>query len=334
MNRRLLVVSISAISTLISVSVARAEPTGPADPVRPAPQIFAPGVISSEFSETTAAFTPDGKTVYFTRSDAYETDNTIMVSQLDGQRWSEPKVAVFSGEWRDSEPHVTRDGKRLYFVSNRPATPGGMPLITATSPGANLWCLERRGDGWGPPVHVDGPADATAMIYNPSITSDGTLYFSGVLPDGGSKNQIYRARLSQDHYHYMKPERLPFSDVRWNHMDPTVSPDGRFLVFASNRPGTIGSADLFIVFHRTDGTWTEPQSLGETVNSKGLENAPVLGPDGHTLYYSSVRTRTAGIFPKSREDASKVAARLRSTENGLRNLWFVDLSPWIATHAH
>ena len=205
---------------------------------------------------------------------------------------------------------------------------------SATFPGTNLWCVERRGADWGPPVHVDGSADATAMIYNPSITSDGTLYFSGVLPDGGAKNQLYRARLSVDHYHYMKPERLPFSDVRWNHMDPTVSPDDRFLVFASNRPGTIGSADLFIVFHPTDGTWTEPQSLGTGVNSEGLENAPVLGPDGHTLYYSSVRAVTARRFPKPREDASMVSARLRSPDNGLRNLWFVDLSSWLATDAH
>jgi hypothetical protein len=219
----------------------------------------------------------------------------------------------------------------LFFVSNRPASPGAAPLVVTAgrtpSPGANLWYVERCGTGWGPPVRVDGPVNAGVQVYNPSVTRDGTLYFSGVLA-GDTANQIYRARLVRGRYQV--PERLPFNDPRWHTMDPTVSPDDRFLVFAWNRPGTLGSADLFLTFHHPDGTWTEPASLGAEVNTPGLENAPVLGPDGTTLYYSSTRTRTAGKFPKPREDASQVSARLHSTENGLRNLWFVDLRPWLA----
>ena len=37
----------------------------------------------------------------------------------------------------------------------------------------------------------------------------------------------------------------------------------------------------------SDGTWSEPQNLGEPINTIGTEMAPFLHPDGHTLYFSS-----------------------------------------------
>lgn len=296
-----------------------------------APRIFAPGVISSEFNETTAAFAPDGRSVYFTRADAAATDNTIMVSRMTNGRWAEPEVAPFSGEWRDSEPHVSPDGKRIFFVSNRPATPGGPPLMatlrTATFPGANLWYVERGANGsWGAPRRIEGPVNEIPRIYNPSVTRDGTLYFSGILADDTTKNQIYRSTLRDGAY--SRPERLPFSDLRYNHIDPTVDPRERFVVFASSRPGTVGSTDLYIVFRAADGSWGEPVHLGAGVNSPLLENSPTLAPDGTTLYFASMRSQS-GKFPKRRETARDVMTRLRSPENGSRNLWSVDLTPWL-----
>lgn len=111
------------------------------------PQLFAPGVVSTEFMETSAAFTPDGKTVYFTRADFQFSDNTIMESHFKGGKWTKPEVASFSGVWRDSEPHVSPDGTKLFFVSNRPAT-GDKPLLANFSgrsfPGANIWYVEKK----------------------------------------------------------------------------------------------------------------------------------------------------------------------------------------------
>ena len=78
------------------------------------PKLFAPGVVSTEFMETSASFMPDGKTIYFTRSDITFSDNTILESKFKNGRWNKPEVASFSGVWRDSEPNVSPDGTKLY----------------------------------------------------------------------------------------------------------------------------------------------------------------------------------------------------------------------------
>ena len=295
------------------------------------PVLFAPGVVSSEFMETTATFAPDGKTVYFTRSDVQFSDNTILESHLKNGKWSEPRVASFSGVWRDSEPNVSPDGKRLFFVSNRPVTAGDKPLTATfgprTFPGANIWYVERKADGnWGEPVHIEGAMNEFKTVYNPSVARSGTLYFSGVLPDDPAKNQIYKSVLTNGIYG--KPERVQFSDTKWNHMDPSVDPDERFMVFASNRPGAINNSnDIFIVFKK-DGKWGEPVGLGESVNSPSLENAPVIAPDGKTVYFTSMRPSGA-VFPKiKKENFSDVMRRLRNPENGSRNIWQIDISEW------
>lgn len=112
------------------------------------PRLFAPGIVSTEFMETSATFTPDGKTVYFTRSDFQFTDNTILKSHFSSGKWREPEVASFSGIWRDSEPHVAPDGNKLFFVSNRPVKPGDKPLVVTSGnrsfPGANIWYVEKK----------------------------------------------------------------------------------------------------------------------------------------------------------------------------------------------
>lgn len=295
------------------------------------PTLFAPGIVSSEFTDTTATFSPDGRKVYFVRSDAQENLNTILESNLKNGKWSEPRVVSFSGWWNDSEPAVSPDGQKLFFTSNRPVTARGKPL-TATfrnriGTGKNIWYVEKKGDDWGEPIHIEGALAEYQMVYNPSVAKNGTLYFSGVLPDDPTKNQIYRSVPVNGVYG--KPERLSFSDTKWNHMDPSVDPDERFMVFAANRPSSLGgSADVYIVF-RKNGAWGEPINLGEGINSFSTENAPVLASDGKTLYFSSSRPQT-NIYPKNkRDDFAALNQRLHSTENGSRNIWQVDISSWI-----
>jgi hypothetical protein len=52
-------------------------------------EIFAPGVISGPADDEGGAFTPDGKTVYFFRTNS--SDEDIMVAHLDGKAWSSPR---------------------------------------------------------------------------------------------------------------------------------------------------------------------------------------------------------------------------------------------------
>lgn len=293
------------------------------------PTLFAPDIVSTEFMETTATFTPDGKTVYFTRSDVQFKDNTIMQSTLKNKRWTAPQVASFSGVWRDSEPFVSPDGAKIFFVSNRPLKPGEKPLLANRSgrsfPGANIWYASKTGDSWGEPVHVDVAANGSVEMYNPSVARNGNLYFSAITEEKQQTYAIYRSIYKDGAYG--RAEKLPFNDPKSSFMDPSVSPDEKFIVFALSGAGTLGSADIYLVKQK-DGAWQTPVNLGAEVNSATLENAPCLAPDGKTVFFTSMRVPD-GIFPKKRESTKEVLTRLRNPLNGSRNIWQVDISNWL-----
>lgn len=290
--------------------------------------LVGPGVISTGLKETSAALTPDGRTLYFMRSDFAEADDTIMVSHRRGGQWSRPRVASFSGRWHDSEPTLTPDGQRLYFVSNRPVVPAGTPVTITFHghkyPGTNLWYVERRHDGsWGRPVHVDGALNDGAMIYNPSIAKNGDIYFSAHRPDSGAFYQIYVARRTDTGY--ATPQRLNLGSIDHNRMDPAIDPEGRFLIYAGNEGDSAGRADLYIAFRNADGSWGKPERLPGDVNSSALENAPALGRKFGVLYVSSSR-RDKVHFPKPRDDYASLQKRLHAPLNGSRNIWRFDIS--------
>ena len=120
-------------------------PDGIADRLPHLPTIFAPGIISGPAHDSAPAFAPDGKTVYFTRSNAAQ--STIFVSHCDAGNWQDPTIAPFSGEWNDMEPAFAPDGSYLVFVSNRPTTAGGGPIQGrfngTVQKGGNLWRVDR-----------------------------------------------------------------------------------------------------------------------------------------------------------------------------------------------
>ncbi|MEI7035174.1 hypothetical protein [Fulvimonas yonginensis] len=299
-----------------------------------AADLLGPGVISTGLQETSAAFSPDGDTVYFMRSDFAEKDDTILVSHRQGAGWSTPQVASFSGQWHDSEPGFSPDGRRLYFVSNRPPRPGQPPVEASLQgrrfAGTHLWYVERQPDGrWGAPVHVAGALNDGAQIYNPSVAANGDVYFSAHRPDSGRFYQIYVAHWTG--HGYADPERVALGDLEHNRMDPCVDPQQRFLVYAGDEGDALGRADLYIAFRQPDGRWGKPEHLGGDVNTADLENAPSLGPHFGELYLSSNRQDDVH-YPKARDDAASLQKRLAGPLNGSRNLWRVDIAEVLRRH--
>ena len=323
MSARKLTLAACLAAALAALPTARAAGSG---------ELLGPGTISTGLQETSVALTRDGNTLYFMRSDFAEADDTIMVAHRANGRWSPPRVVAFSGQWHDSEPTLSPDGRRLYFVSNRPPRPGAAPVSATMNgrsfAGTNLWYVEQQAHGgWGAPIHVDGALDDGAMIYNPSVAANGDIYFSAHRADSGKAYQIYVAR---DHGR-AAPERLPLGELAHNRMDPAIDPAGRFLLYAGDEGDALGRADIYIVFRRPDGGWGKPEHLGDGINSRALENAPSLGPAFGELFVSSNRRDEVG-FPKPRDDAATLQQRLQSPLNGSRNLWRFDISAVLRAH--
>lgn len=83
------------------------------------------------------------------------------------------------------------------------------------------------------------------------------------------------------------PTPFEHNDPKSSNLHPAFSPDGRTLIFASDRPGGFGGMDLYRS-ERTDAGWTAPTNLGPAVNGPGNEVYPRMQSDG-TLHFSSSR---------------------------------------------
>lgn len=255
---------------------------------------FAPDLDWPAGSQASPAFTPDGRTVFFTQ--ALGPNRAIFMSHFRRGRWSKPEVAPFSGRWRDIEPAMAPDGSYLVFISNRPAAPGGEVLTGyfggASRPGAggNLWRVDRRGSGWSEPVRLPEVVNRHSAIYSPAVAGNGNLYFNQ--PDPVTrKSHIYMARATAGGYLPATP--LPISDGTIGDFDAAIAPDESFMIFSSGRPPAgPGQAFLFITYRRGE-QWTAPRALEPTV--EGLEAR--LSPDLKTLYYSAEAPSGEGGLP-------------------------------------
>ncbi len=88
---------------------------------------------------------------------------------------------------------------------------------------------------------------------------------------------------------------------------PSLSGDGRWMVFSSRRLGTKGGADLFYTYRDSTNAWVTPLNIGDSINTTGDEESPFLHPDGHTLYFrSNGRPGMGGhdIFVSRKNEAS------------------------------
>ena len=85
--------------------------------------LFSEVNINTEFRERDFALSPDGTEIFYTLQSPKGNFQTLIYLKKDADgKWSQPEVARFSGKFTDLEPVFTMDGKRLFFVSNRPIT--------------------------------------------------------------------------------------------------------------------------------------------------------------------------------------------------------------------
>jgi hypothetical protein len=286
----------------------------------PEPVIFGDGLISTADDELNACFSPDGKTLYISKNIGTRM-GVILVSQFEKGRWGTPEVAPFSGRFSDYDPFFSPDGTKLFFISTRPTQSGE----TKPRKDYDIWVVEKTKTGWSEPKNVGAPVNTDKDEYYPSVASDGTLYFSANR-EASTKGSfdVYRSRFVEGKY--TEPENLGDAvNGKSTEVDNYIAPDQSFLVFASyGRPDSLGSGDLYIS-HNRNGAWTPARHLGGGINSSAREYCPIGSPDGKYFFFTSFR----GFVdqPPARPlTYQELTSKLRSTLNGLGNIYQVDLS--------
>lgn len=290
------------------------------------PELFAPGIVSTGLYTRDIAMTPDGDEIYYGVFSGPFT--VIMQTKLENGRWTEPEVAPFSADPRymSLEPHITPDGQKFLFLSNRPADGSEFePEQVGTWLNQDIWAMDRTADGWGAPYNLGPPVNSSDEEYFPSVTIDGTIYFSRQA-SGSGESYIYRSRLVDGVQ--QEAERLPpqvnSTAVQFNAF---ISPDESFLILGVvGRDDTMGGADYYIVFRDEEDRWSEPVNMGDAINTPGGgEWSPFVTHDGKYFFFMSSRRLPADEFPETLT-AEFLWKAHKSPQNGNADIYWMDAS--------
>jgi len=290
-----------------------AAPRAPGDPALTL-ELIGEGTVSTDQDEFGAMPDKDWTTLYFNRSIAPHYHYVMYCSHFENGKWSVAESLPFSGEYRDSDPVLSVDGRTLYFVSDRPAEGLEPDRFHA-------WSATRVATGWTNLHPLRGPVNEKGNTEFVSFAADGNLYFTS--DRSGSSFDVYRSRLVNDQYQPAESLGPAVNDGRYT-IEAYVAPDESFILLGSFARDSLGNADLYVTYNE-NGVWSKPVNFGASINTKGRDYSPRISPDGKYLLFSS--ERGFPIEPHERPVSyEEFVHRMHGMLNGLGNIYRVPLA--------
>ena len=159
--------------------------------------------INSKYHDGSVSISQDGSTMYFTsdsfRENSFEKDkasklklgrNNIFRAKFVNGKWDEITSLPFnSKDYSTGNPSISKDGKTLYFSSNRPGSIGGV----------DIWKVAISESGsYGTPENLGKNVNTEGNESFPFITSDNVLYFSSDAKQGLGAMDVYKIDLTKN----------------------------------------------------------------------------------------------------------------------------------------
>lgn len=120
------------------------------------------------------------------------------------------------------------------------------------------------------------------------------MYFAGSSKKNPLDKDIYYSYYAKNAWTPAVP--IPGSvntDAYESH--PFISPDGTYLLFTSDREGSLGETDIYVAYRGKDGTWSDGQNLGNRINTPMREVAPFIASNGMLFYSSDGFSENTGL---------------------------------------
>lgn len=204
--------------------------------------------VNSKFNESSAVFTKDGNTMYFTRNNytngKQRTDATkttllklYKATKGDAGEWTNVEELPFnSNDYSCAHPALSPDDKTLYFASNMPGTVGQSDIFKVTV----------NTDGsFGTPESLGGGINTEARETFPFVTDENEIFFAsdGQLGLGGLdvfSVKIYEDGTMSKVFNVGSPVNSSQDDFAYLFDSKT-----KFGFFSSNREGGKGNDDIY-----------------------------------------------------------------------------------------
>jgi len=253
------------------------------------PEIFAPGIISTDLNEGSSGFNLKSTHFVFQRF----IDQKVYTYETEHQngQWTKPRLVPFAHMMRNGDFVFAPDGKTLFFQSNTP-----IEGLESEGTVSNIWVIKKTDAGsWTEPEHLDFTINTKWLDSFASVTADGTLYFFSQKPGGRGKSDLYRSTIQNGSYAEAQNlgELFNTEEHEW---DPFIAPDESYLIFCSTKPEGFGSDDFYISFRNKNLSWSDPVNMGEKINTQSSENRPYVTPDGKYFFFTSTRSGNRDIY--------------------------------------
>ena len=187
-------------------------------------------------------------------------------------------------------PYLSQDGMTMYYLrqvaEDRSATFYKRELVTKSW---RLFSSSRRDTSFTSGTEMAAPFNLTDNEGGVTLTADGaTMYYSIMRLNNGVANcDIYKTRFVGGKWTSLTSAGANVNGPKTWESQPSVSPDGQYLYFASNRDGGMGGTDIWRCHRLPNGEWSRAENLGPSVNTSGNEKCPFIHADGKTLYFAS-----------------------------------------------
>lgn len=207
--------------------------------------------VNTKYHEGVVSFSPDGKTMYFSRESffekEYEKDSItetrysllhLFKATKTGNTWSNVEgFNINSGNYSVKNPSVSSDGKTLYFASDMP---GGFGLF-------DIYRSTINDDGTlGEPVNLGQKVNTQGQEMFPFISSNNTLYFSSNGHLGLGNLDVFYSKVVDGKMGPVRNVGIPINsnaDDFAFHLDEETE-EG---YVSSNREGGVGGDDVYAI---------------------------------------------------------------------------------------
>jgi outer membrane protein OmpA-like peptidoglycan-associated protein/tetratricopeptide (TPR) repeat protein len=147
-----------------------------------------------------------------------------------------------------------------------------------------VYCSYKSGKEWNRPSNITPQLGGFDRFYTNSITGDGKTLI--LFMDDGDDGNLYQSQRNDTTWSHIRSVGKFVNSIYWEDHG-FITPDGKTMYFASNRPGGEGELDIWISQKLDDGTWDRPVNCGNVINTPYDENSPYYDAREDALIFSS-----------------------------------------------
>ncbi len=230
------------------------------------------------------------------KNSEYGKNVTQEMLQADIKNFGSPVNTIYE----EYSPVISADETVIIYTYRGPKSTGGLmngkfkPDVERGTYYEDVFISRKSKDSaWSEPKGI--PAINTNRFESSlALSPDGQTFYTYRSTESDS-GDIYESKLNGDEW--TVPERLK-GDINSNYYEGacSVTADGKFLYFSSERKGGFGGRDLYLAEKAEDGTWKNVKNLGDKINTSEDEDSPFIHPDGLTLFFSSKGHNSIGDY--------------------------------------